>query len=103
MYNRSQVKRVKTERCPDCQADVVVRIENDRQKLYNVDGSDHACSPQRSLKPIGQAVIGRKVEEFHLRDRRVTLRLDDGVVLEVHAGGHPLKLRLIGPDGIQEE
>lgn len=57
----------------------------------------------REKKPIGESVEGRVLEEFRLGDRRLTMKFDGGVILEVSAPGRPLELRLITSDGIYEE
>ena len=65
------------------------------------NGRLHICDQDK--RPIGQEVTGRVVEDFQLRDRRLTIRLDGKAVLEVEAGGRPLRLRLILPGKILEE
>lgn len=54
-------------------------------------------------KPIGQAILDRQIKEFQIRDRRISMKLDDGATLEIFAGGKPLRLRHISPNGILEE
>ena len=99
----------RTEVCPDCGADVMLKMEDvngERMpQLYNLDGSRHKCEAEDGFEkhPIGQAVTGKKVTGFQLRGRRLTIMLDDGHVLSVSAAGKPLTLRLEGPTGILQE
>lgn len=95
------------ERCPECDAPVVIKTEGGGHRLilYNLDDSQHRCENGKEFEkhPIGKTVIGKKVERFELRGRRLTITLDDGNVLSVYAAGRPLTLRLEGPGGIVQE
>lgn len=89
--------------CPACGLDVTFRPVDDKLLAYGLDDKLHTCEGEPERKQIGQALLQRKVEEFQLRDRRVTIRLSGGYVFEVHADSKPLRLRLITPTGILEE
>ncbi len=86
--------------CPDCGSQVLEKIDNGGIARIEISGDKHVC--RSALKPIGQLVTGKTIESFQLRDRRVTMQLN-GMVLEVHAKGNPLSIRLVSPRGTLEE
>lgn len=86
--------------CPDCGSQVLEKVANGNIVRIEASGERHTC--RSMLKPIGQLVTGQTIESFQLRDRRVTMQLS-GMVLEIHAKGNPLSIRLVSPNGTLEE
>ena len=88
-------------KCPGCSQPVYFKEDASGLTAYNFNGAVHTCFKE---KPIGQAVVGRLIEGFNLRERTAIITLDGGAQMEIHSLGYkPLKLRLITRDGILEE
>jgi len=109
-FRRNEI-RTPFEKCPTCGADVRLRLEEvngEKQlKLFNPDDSQHVCQIELRNEfekhPIGQTVTGKRVTDFQLRGRRLTITLEDGHVLTISAAGRPLTIRLEGPSGLLQE
>ena len=98
------------EKCPDCGADVSLKSEfadgDRRLVLYETDGSRHECTVAEKpfeKHPIGQAVINKRVTDFQLKGRVLTIYLEGGNVLSVSAAGKPLSMQMSGPRGFVQE
>jgi hypothetical protein len=97
----------KLEKCPGCGKEVSVKILGDeKQVLFNSDGSAHVCATVADLypqHPIGQAVTGQTVVKYQLRGRQLPLYFDGGGCLSVSAAGTPLSIIYNNKEGAIQE
>lgn len=107
MRNRGVPEPLQT--CPECGQAIKFKVDpGESLKVINVDGTPHVCPTDEPVlirkTAFGDALQGRTIEGFTLRDRRLMLTLDGSRTLEVYAVGNaPLKLQLTSPDGILRE
>lgn len=74
--------------------------EENLQAYDPVSDTIHRCPSE--VKPIGPAITGKKITEFHLRSRRAVFTLED-MTLEIDAGGHELHFTLTTSNGVIHE
>lgn len=93
--------------CPECGQAIKFKIDpGESLKVINLDGTPHICpgedKPRKTA--FSDALVGRVINGFTLRDRQLRLYLDGNEVFEVWGVGlPPLKLRLVTKGGILEE
>ena len=66
MVSRNRQPEIKkTEKCPDCGADVTIVFKggNNRMELYDLNGNEHSCESdvEYPKHPIGQTVVGKTI------------------------------------------
>lgn len=101
----------KTEKCPGCGMAIVLRLGkgSGQPVAFDLNGAEHVCSADSpttvppEIRPIGQMVNGSKITGFEVRNRKLSIVLEGGRVLNVFAGGKPLRIWMVGPEGIVED
>lgn len=95
------------ELCPQCGKQVIFKPVGEEFKSFEFDGTIHRCRPEFELKPIGRAISGKTIRDFHLKKRRATFILSGNLVLELFASLDDelvaMNLTLVTPEGVIEE
>lgn len=88
--------------CDKCGYFIVWKEVGDNLVAFDpVSDTPHRC-PALEIKPIGPAVKGKVIDDFYLRSRRAVFTMGS-MTLEIDAGGYPLYLKLVTPEGVFNE